>query len=288
MARAKILPLRLHVDQDALDFLKKFFSFKDPRDVAPPGDPDDGIYFQLAEIFPVDLKLDYKPRRVDYRALREGRTIELMNFFHFDGAEMTLRHITLSGITGWPRLGELLNDLWTPDVKATQLMDVISGVSPIRSVVNVGSGIADLVLLPISQYKKDGRIVRGVQKGTTAFVKSTATEAIKLGARLATGTQVILEHAEGILGNEFRHPVTAETLQIPNMAEQVGVNVADLEGFSEEDLELISKYAEQPMNVKEGFNLHTRACREISTQAHKPSFAELMGIVPSGPAMEWS
>jgi autophagy-related protein 2 len=53
---------------------------------------------EFAEIFPVDIKLDYKPRRVDYRALREGRTIELMNFFHFDGAEMTLRHITLHGV----------------------------------------------------------------------------------------------------------------------------------------------------------------------------------------------
>jgi hypothetical protein len=47
----------------------------------------------------VDIKLDYKPRRVDYRALRDGRTIELMNFFHFDGAEMTLRRITLSGVS---------------------------------------------------------------------------------------------------------------------------------------------------------------------------------------------
>lgn len=35
---------------------------------------------------------------MDYRALKEGKTIELMNFFHFDGAEMTLRHITLSGV----------------------------------------------------------------------------------------------------------------------------------------------------------------------------------------------
>lgn len=57
----------------------------------------------MAEIFPIDLKLDYKPRRVDYRALREGKTIELMNFFHFDGAEMTLRHITLSGVSTFMR-----------------------------------------------------------------------------------------------------------------------------------------------------------------------------------------
>ncbi|KAL0581534.1 autophagy-related protein 2 [Marasmius crinis-equi] len=263
--RLKILPLRLHVDQDALDFLKKFFAFKDPRVVSVPPDPDEGIYFQLAEVFPVDLKLDYKPRRVDYRALREGRTIELMNFFHFDGAEMTLRHITVSGITGWPRLGELLNDLWTPDVKATQLVEVISGVSPIRSVVNVGSGIADLVLLPISQYKKDGRIVRGVQKGTTAFVKSTATEAIKLGARLATGTQVILEQAEGVLGNEFKHPVTAETL-------------LDRDEFTEEDMDLISKYAEQPMNLKEGVHSAYKSLQQNLNSAAQTILAVPMEV----------
>lgn len=54
------------------------------------------------EVFPIDIKLDYKPRRVDYRALREGKTIELMNFFHFDGSEMTLRHITLHGVSALP------------------------------------------------------------------------------------------------------------------------------------------------------------------------------------------
>ena len=117
--QAKILPLRLYVDQDALDFLKKFFSFKQPEE-APPTKTSDEIFFRKrgsshftflrliddiaehVEIFPIDIKLDYKPRRVDYRALKEGRTIELMNFFHFDGAEMTLRHITLKGVGCFP------------------------------------------------------------------------------------------------------------------------------------------------------------------------------------------
>lgn len=66
------------------------------------------LHPEHAEIFPVDLKLDYKPRRVDYHALREGKTIELMNFFHFDGAEMTLRRITLTGVCLYNRLGSLL------------------------------------------------------------------------------------------------------------------------------------------------------------------------------------
>lgn len=105
------------MDQDAVDFLKKFFSFKDGSSPQSSGTSFEGeayireIFYcvtrehapdgriELAEIFPIDLKLDYKPRRVDYRALKEGRTIELMNFFHFDGAEMTLRHITLAGVS---------------------------------------------------------------------------------------------------------------------------------------------------------------------------------------------
>jgi len=56
------------------------------------------ILSEHVEVFPVEIKLDYKPKRVDYKALKEGRTIELMNFFHFEGAEMTLRHITLTGV----------------------------------------------------------------------------------------------------------------------------------------------------------------------------------------------
>ena len=107
----------MNIDQDALDFLKKFFNFKDPAVIPPPtvGPPEPEPYFrkpcvclvdrplhsrllECAEVFPIDISLDYKPRRVDYRALKEGKTIELMNFFHFDNAEMTLRHITLYGV----------------------------------------------------------------------------------------------------------------------------------------------------------------------------------------------
>ena len=68
------------------------------------------IVAEQAEVFPVDLKLDYKPRRVDYRALRDGKTIELMNFFHFDGAEMTLRHITLKGVSKMPNIASAGTD----------------------------------------------------------------------------------------------------------------------------------------------------------------------------------
>ncbi|PWN27994.1 hypothetical protein BDZ90DRAFT_159451 [Jaminaea rosea] len=209
--RAKLSPLRLHVDQDALDFLKKFFAFERRGTVPPNSSPRRSPsgsalpYIQYAEILPITLCLDYKPKRVDYSLLlRQGKAIEMMNFFHFDAAEMTLRHIKLRGIAGWPRLFDTLNDIWTPDVKANQLADVLAGIAPLRSVVNVGAGVADLVLLPIEQYQKDGRLGKGLQKGAKRFAKATALEAFRLGAKLATGTQVVLERAEHVLGGRIQ------------------------------------------------------------------------------------
>ena len=209
------------------------------------------------EIFPIELKLDYKPKRVDFAALREGKTSELMNFFHFDGAEMTLRHLTLSGIAGWTRLSETVQDIWTPDVKANQLADVISGVSPIRSVVNVGSGVADLILLPVEQYRKDGRIARGVQRGANSFVRSTGMEMMKLGAKMATGTQVILERAEGALSGR----VVGELTPTNNVTGSSGRSrdTDDLESSSEDEFDMpskeitaVSRYANQPTDIREG------------------------------------
>ncbi|CAE6462680.1 unnamed protein product [Rhizoctonia solani] len=316
--KAKILPIRLHVDQDALDFLKKFFMFKDPDAEVKPvdGKPAEEMFlqhveifpvdlkldykpkrvdYQHVEIFPVDLKLDYKPKRVDYRALREGRTIELMNFFHFEGAEMTLRHITLSGITGWARMGDTLNDLWTPDVKATQLADIVAGIAPFRSLVRVGAGMADLVLLPASAgWRRDRRREKGV--------RGAAAEAAALGARLATGAQVVLERAESMLGaspaagsgftsrpgpgvGAFRGPITA----VPAGGEWDGsasmlapsAFAGNEEGDTDEEGsgdEMISRYSQQPRDVSEGVRSGAQALRRNATAAAQTILAIPMEV----------
>lgn len=151
---------------------------------------------------------------------------------------------------------DMLNDLWTPDVKAHQLADVISGVEPIRSFVNVGSGVADLVLLPIAQYKKDGRIMRGVQKGTTSFVKSTAMEAIKLGAKLANGTQIILEGAENILGGGDTGGGGGAQDGGLSRSQMLGIvddsSDDETDHLSSSAVADLSRYADQPADVREG------------------------------------
>lgn len=139
-----------------------------------------------------------------------------------------------------------MQDIWTPDVKANQLADVISGIAPVRSVVNLGSGVANLVLLPIEQYRKDGRLARGLQRGASSFARTTTLEALNVGARLATGTQVILEQAESVLGARSNATVTAEALAAASEGSPILLS-------EEEHADLISRYAEQPADLREGF-----------------------------------
>lgn len=236
--KVTVLPLRLHVDQDALDFITRFFEFKD--DSAPShASPSDVPFVQRAEVNSIPLSLDFKPKRVDYAGLRSGHTTEFMNFLVLDQSRMVLRHTIIYGVTGFDRLGQTLNDIWMPDVKKTQLPGVLAGLAPVRSLVNVGSGFKDLIEIPIKEYKKDGRIVRSISKGAVAFAKTTGTEIVKLGAKLAVGTQYALQGAEGIL---VKQPGPRQITEWDD----------DEEPDTEEEPKQISLYADQPTGVVQG------------------------------------
>ena len=60
-------------------------------------------------------------------------------------------------------------------------------------------GPKDLVAVPIKEYRKDGRLIRSLQKGTSKFAKTTGYELLNLGAKLASGTQVCI----GTIGTSF-------------------------------------------------------------------------------------
>lgn len=234
--KATVLPLRLHVDQDALDFITRFFEFKD--DSTPThASPSDVPFVQRAEVNSIPLNLDFKPKRVDYAGLRSGHTTEFMNFLVLEQSRMVLRHTIIYGASGFDRLGKTLNDIWMPDVKKNQLPGVLAGLAPVRSLVNVGSGFKDLIEIPIKEYKKDGRIVRSISKGAVAFAKTTGTEIVKLGAKLAVGTQYALQGAEGMFVKQ------------PESHEAAGWDDDELDT---EEPKQISLYADQPTGVVQG------------------------------------
>jgi autophagy-related protein 2 len=198
-------------------------------------------------------------------------------------------------------MGDTLNDLWTPDVKATQLAEIVAGIAPFRSLVRVGAGVADLVLLPASAgWRRDRRRERGV--------RGAAAEAAALGARLATGAQVVLERAESMLGgagpNEggsgfvgtrpgpgigaFRGPLTAipttaggewdGSASVLALSAGAGDDEGDTSGEGSGDERIFSRYAEQPRDVREGIQSASRALRRNATTAAQTILAIPMEV----------
>ncbi|KAJ2783630.1 autophagy- protein 2 [Coemansia javaensis] len=218
----EVSPLRCYIHQDALDFLAGFFEAAEQRAPAAPAGPGqqpqpqpqqrsaDRPYFQIVRVAPINVIFDYKPRRMRAQpgaaAAHAGRgggggggSAELLNFFPLEDAEMTLRMAKIRGVGGLAKLARELGRAWLPHLAQTQIPGVVAGVTPLRSLVNLGSGVADLVILPLEQYRRDGRLVQGIRRGAQSFAKTTALEAIQLGAKVAVNAQTLLEQAGDIL-----------------------------------------------------------------------------------------
>ncbi|XP_057488102.1 autophagy-related protein 2-like isoform X2 [Actinidia eriantha] len=219
------LPMLLHLHQSQLDFLISFFGGNSmsadqtpnaPQDMSEPEvSPEKSSnfgghtiseeallpYFQKFDMWPVLVRVDYIPCHVDLAALSGGKYVELVNLVPWKGIELQLKHVHAVGVYGWSSVFETIIGEWLEDISQNQIHKLLRGLPPIRSLVAVGSGTAKLVSLPVKNYRKDHRLLKGMQRGTMAFLRSLSLEAVGLGVHLAAGTHDILLQAEYILGS---------------------------------------------------------------------------------------
>ncbi|KAJ7546728.1 hypothetical protein O6H91_08G051700 [Diphasiastrum complanatum] len=231
-----LLPIRLHLDQQHIDFFIDFFS----QDTCLAGcqcqTSTDGTFlsgtastelettdeallpfFQMCEIRPFMIRVDYLPRRLDLAALRGGNYAELLNLVSWKGIELQLKQVRAAGIHGWGSLSGVVFGEWLQDISQNQIHKFIKGLGPVRPFYALGSGAAKLIVIPAKQYKKDRRLLRGMKKGAITFFRSLSLEALGLGAHLAAGAHQILLQTELALGGlcspESLAPDTWEELQ---------------------------------------------------------------------------
>jgi hypothetical protein len=202
------------------------------------------------EIYPITLKVDYKAKHINYGNIKEGQLSELVNLFSLDSAEVNLSHVKMSGIKGFDKLMDRISEQWLPHIMNTQMPNMVSGVSPIRSIVNLSSGVADLVLLPVQQYKRDGRLIKGIQKGTQSFARATAIEAIKLGSRVASGTQFVLEHADGFFSTSQTSEPTSNEPKDDEHFVYTDIYGVDIPNDDDDDENLDNQMSESSADIR--------------------------------------
>lgn len=169
---------------------------ENPQDTGTEmGDDSPPIYFRNVIFGPdVPIRIDYHGKRVE---LSHGPLAGLlMGLGQLQCSEIKLKKISYRhGILGVDRLLNFLLQEWLQDIKKKQLPKILGGVGPMYSLVQLFQGIWDLFWLPIEQYQKDGRIVRGLQRGAQSFTARTALAALEITTRIIHLLQITAETA---------------------------------------------------------------------------------------------
>ncbi|KAG7163547.1 autophagy-related protein 2 homolog A-like [Homarus americanus] len=177
--------LNITDNQQLLVNLEEKSPMSDTEEHSSKADENAPPYFKSFVFSPdVPIKIDYHGKHVDIHSQYGPVAGLIIGLGQLNQSELTLKSIVhKSGLLGIDRLIQYITNEWVNDIRRNQLPSVLGGVGPMHSVGKLVGGVRDLFLLPIEQYQKDGRLVRGLQRGTSAFTTSSAHAALDLTGR---------------------------------------------------------------------------------------------------------
>ncbi|GIX76500.1 autophagy-related protein 2 homolog B [Caerostris extrusa] len=204
-------PMRLNIDQDSLLFLIGFFQevfnfspeeIEDSKDKGNAStqvkdmsfsqhisDSNVETFYKSFKFYPeVLIRIDYQGKKV---SMAKGAvTGVLMGLAQLNASEIVLKKLQYRhGLLGHQKVLAYATNEWSKDILKNQLPSILGGIGPMHAFVQLFQGVKDFIYLPLSQYKKDGQIMRGFQRGTL----SLSTSALMALLELSSGAISILQ-----------------------------------------------------------------------------------------------
>ena len=148
-------------------------------------------------IFSPDLsvKFDFSGK-YDRRPANKMDTMTklLMVAIQLSNTEIKLKRVYYRrGFLGAEKLMQALLREWLADIQRHQMKNLIKGWALFNSLIQFVEGFTYLVWYPIEQYRKDGRVLCGLQRGSAAFSTCTVLATIELTNRMFQVTKNIAE-----------------------------------------------------------------------------------------------
>ena len=184
----KVLPLRCFLDQRAIRFARAFFH-EDEGGNDDSKDLLEGLHvippplFRRVRVRPFKLKVDYKPEKIDTKALRDGALVELINLSPLDGMVLTLQEVVIQNEIGFGAVIGILLRQWIEDICATQIFKFLTNARPLEPITHVGGGAADIVVLPWDAFQNGDSIQQALRAGASSFTNALAYEAFTMTSR---------------------------------------------------------------------------------------------------------
>ena len=118
----------------------------------------------------------------------------LMFAIQLSNTEIKLKRIYYRrGFLGAEKLLQALLKEWLADIQRNQMKNIIKGYGIFNSLIQFFEGFTYLIWYPIEQYRKDGRVLCGIQKGGAAFSTCTVLATIELTNRMFQATKNVAE-----------------------------------------------------------------------------------------------
>ena len=212
----------------------------------------------------VPIRIDYSAKYVD---LTQGALTGLLaGIASLNGSEFTLKSVSYnSGILGFERLLTQLVTAWLTDIRQNQIPSLLGGVGPMFSVLQLFQGIKDLILMPLEQYQKDGRLIKGLQKGANSFTSSTAMSFLDFTNRLLGVIKFVAEMAFDVMSPEGMVVQGRLTHQsVPRGGRQIKMATAP----QAKPADLREGVINALTVVREGFDETARTLTEAATSDH--------------------
>eukprot|EP01132_Coremiostelium_polycephalum_P010271 gene10271-12598_t len=172
------------------------------------------IYFDEFFVFPLQIKVDYKPASdVDNgsHTFTRGEYIWIFSMIPLSEANFTLPMIHLQSgkkDISMDQLVEEVGNIYTSHLFKKNIFQYLAGVSPIKICFKLGDSIAGLVKKPIQEARGPDGIVVGFGKGVGKSIMSVTTELLTASSKMTGVTSKLL--------GKFRNNNDQQQPHLPN------------------------------------------------------------------------